>query len=143
MGGMVRESGEHPFRLHRHATLVENIEGLGATQQLTTEVDVGPDRHVARQGKILIDRLDTSRPRFGGGREIDRRAFELDGATVRAEDGAEDTDQRRFAGTVVADQPRDLPGDDVDRDIVERDHAAEPLADMARPQGRRDLTVLV
>ena len=62
---------------------------------------------------------------------------------VRAEDGAEDTDQRRFAGAVVADQPRDLPGDDVDRDIVERDHAAETLADMARPQGRRDLTVLV
>ena len=64
------EAGEHRLRLGRHASLVENIERPGATQQLAAEVDVGPDRHIAGQRQVLIDRLDTSRSRFGRGGEM-------------------------------------------------------------------------
>ena len=55
--------------------------------------------------------------------------IELDRATVRGEHSAQDADQRRFSGAVVADETRDLPGDNVDRDIVQRDDPAEPLAE--------------
>ena len=98
--------------------LSSSCSGLGPTHQLAAEEDVGPDRHVAGQREVLVDGFDPGRARLGRRGEVDRLAVELDGPAVRAQDGAEDPDQGRFAGAVVADQPGDLPGDDVDRDVV-------------------------
>src|SRR5688500_16988870 len=74
---------------------------------------------------------------------MDRYTVELDRAAIRVQHGAEDPDQRRFARAIVADQPRDLPRDDIDRDIVECHHAAEALADIVSSQGRRRTVLLI
>jgi hypothetical protein len=45
-------------------------------------------------------------------------------------------DQRGFARPVVAEQPDDLALGDLDPYVVERQRAAETLAEMLRPQDR-------
>ena len=62
-------------------------------------------------------------------------AVDLDGAVVGLLHAVQDLHQRRLAGTVLADDGVDGAAADVDVDVVVGDHAREPLADAAQPDG--------
>ena len=58
-----------------------------------------------------------------------------DRAAVGTIHAAQDADERRFAGAVLADDGMDFAERDVEVDIVERDRRAEPLADVFNAGG--------
>ena len=67
-----------------------------------------------------------------------RLAVEADLTVVRRVDAGDHLDQRRLAGAVVADEPDDLAGVELEVDAVERLDGAEPLADaLQREEGSR------
>jgi hypothetical protein len=61
----------------------------------------------------------------------DVATVELDLARVRPEQPGDDVEQRRLAGAVGTDQPRDVTDLDVDRHVAERLQAAEADRDLA------------
>ena len=66
-------------------------------------------------------------------------AVDLDRAVVGLLHAVQDLHQRRLAGAVLPDEGVHRAGADVDVDVVVGDHAGEPLADAAQPDG--DLVV--
>ena len=89
--------------------------------------------------QFLIDHADAA------GLGVGRRAEAHDLARAartrprRALDAAEDFHQRALAGAVLAEQPVDLAGQQLEIDPAERDGAAEPLGDPAQLEDRLDV----
>ena len=108
-----------------HLDLVERA-GRGV---LLAEVQVGDDVEVVAQREVLEDRGDAELLRLLGAVDGDAFAVEDHLTLVGRVDAGHDLDERRLAGAVVADQGDDLTGVHVDRDILERLHGAETLAD--------------
>src|SRR5262249_61064800 len=75
------------------------------------------------------------------GEPVHDRAVEADRAGLVDERAADAIDERRLAGAVRADQPDPLAGGNLERDAVERDEAAEPLAQVldCEQRGHRTL----
>ena len=71
--------------------------------------------------------------------EADFAAVDQDAAGGRRIDAADDLDQRRLAGAVVADQRDHLAGMDVEREIFDRHDAAELLADVLEAEDGRSV----
>ena len=69
-----------------------------------------------------------------GDRQAHRLALEIDLALIELEAARQRLDERRLAGTVVADQPDDLAGTDVEVGAVQRADVAEAARDGARLQ---------
>ncbi len=65
--------------------------------------------------------------RVARGLELDRLAFDREGALAWLVHAGQGLDQGRFAGTVVAEQAEHLAGIDGDGDVLQRDHRAEEL----------------
>ena len=58
-------------------------------------------------------------------------SVDLDGARVRLHEAVDDVHERRLAGSVLTEQPVDLPVCDVEGDGVVRGRLAEALGDPA------------
>ena len=108
-----------------------------------TRAHVAPDHHVLERRQIgeQADVLEGARD-AGGGDLVrlepgERAAVERERARVGRVDPGQHVEQRRLAGAVRADQAVDLARRDGERHLVQRLHAAEALADAARPEGAR------
>src|SRR5450759_5461520 len=71
-----------------------------------------------------------------GGKPIDHTAVEIDSAGLVLQRAADAIDQRALARAVRADQPEPLARLHLEVDAVERDEAAELLADIVDVQQR-------
>ena len=96
---------------------------------LLAEVEVGDDVEVVAEGEVLEDRRDAEVLGLLRAVDGDRLAVEDHLALVGGVDTGHDLDERRLAGTVVAHEGHDLTRVHVDRDVLERLHGAESLAD--------------
>ena len=74
-----------------------------------------------------------------GGRVQDARALDQDIALARLIEAAQAIEQGRLAGAVRADQSENLPLALVERDVVQRDNAAEHNAHLAN--GKQDVAL--
>ena len=107
--------------------------------RLAAEVHVLDDVEVVAEREILVDDLD---PELGGvlrAVDRDRLAVEEDLAAVGRVDAGDALDQRRLAGTVVADERHHLAGAHLEVDVGERLHGAEVLRDPAELEQRRSV----
>ncbi len=80
-----------------------------------------PDPHVDRVARCV---------------ELDETAGDLDLALVRPVEAREDVHQGRLPGAVLPEERVDLPGRDLERHVLVRDDAREPLRDPAHCHGR-------
>ena len=94
------------------------------------EEEVRDDVEVVGQSKILVHGGDAELRRVLGRANRDRDPVHRDLAVVGREDARDDLHERRLAGSVVADEPDDLAGVDLEVHAVERLDGAEPLADL-------------
>ena len=101
-----------------------------ARGHLRAEEEVAPDLHEAHYGEILVDGRDAVVKRLARGGEVDLLAVDLQGAVVVRMQAGDDLDQRRLAGAVVAEHPRDLARPDREVDALERPDGAVALADV-------------
>ena len=86
------------------------------------------DREVGEERRLLVDDRDPGVARVGGPAERRPRAPSIEQpAAVGRVDAAEDLDERRLAGAVLADERVGLAGVEIDRDVVERVDRAEGL----------------
>ena len=90
--------------------------------------DVGRDGSPWQQARLLEDEAD---PRV---RANDRVPSEPDRATLGPEEPGGDTQERRLARAIRADERDDLAGRDLDREPVEGDGAPERDANVARDE---------
>ena len=79
-----------------------------APDRLAAEEDVGSDRKVIGEGEVLVDGLDAAVARLARRRHVEAFARQMDGTGVGLVDAGDVLDQRRLAGTVVADQRQHL-----------------------------------
>ena len=123
--------------LLRHPRTVELPQR--PTHELAPEEHVHIDRLAVREREILVDDLDPVPLRLAGAREADRLAVQDDLAGGRLVHAGDQLHERRLAGAVVADERDDLTGIDIERDLLERDHRAELLADAVELDERLQL----
>ena len=115
-----------------HVALAGPLEQL-----LAAEEEVGDDVEVVREREILVHGGDAELRRVLGGANGDRDPVHRDLTVVGRVDAGDDLHQRRLAGSVVADEPDDLAGVDLEVHAVERLDGAEALADVLEgEQGR-------
>ena len=84
------------------------------------------------QGQVLVHHLDAEvlgLPRTG---QVQLPTLEVDLTLVQVEVARQRLDERRLAGTVVADQSDDLPGLDVEIGVVQRADVAEAAREAPR-----------
>ena len=103
-----------------------------------TQEHVLRDRQVGEQPRLLVDDRDAERAGLCRAVERDRLSVQDDLAGIRLVDPGEDLDERALAGTVLADQPVDLTGPELERDVVERLGRPEPHRDAGQRRARRD-----
>ena len=126
------ESSEQRRRVPRHRRPVDDREA-----EETPRRD-GLDQHVLRDAQcrddahLLRDDDDAARQRVPRAREPAGPAVDRDRAAVGAVDAAQDLDQRRLAGAVLADQRMDLTGPDRERHVVQREGRLEALVETPR-----------
>ena len=88
------------------------------------------DGHARHEGEVLEDGVDAERASVRHGLELHLLAEDEHPAGVGLVEAGQDLDQRRLAGAVVADQTEHLAGAEVERDVLERCHHTEALADV-------------
>ena len=103
----------------------------GASANMTADHDVFQRGHVAEEADVLEGSRDA-----GGGDAVrtlqsQRHAGEQHLAAIARVEPGEHVEQRRLAGAVGTDQAVDFPGLDGQRNILQRLHAAEALANVA------------
>ena len=111
-----------------------------APQRLATEIHVATDVEVGHQIQLLMDGADTELLRRVGIGERDRFAVEEDLARVRLVNPGEDLDQGRLPSAVLADEHVDFARSQVERDVIEGDHAGKSLRYPAQLENRHDGT---
>src|SRR6185295_20322664 len=94
------------------------------------------DVEMREQLGVLVHGDDAGRPRLHRRAEAHRDAVEPDLAGIGRLQACDDLDQRRLAGTVLADQRVDCPGRDIERDVSQGLYAAEALADADQAEAR-------
>ena len=144
-------AGQHadggPDRRHVHVELVEQpprfadhphpvqppdrSRGLLAAQE-----HVHVDRLAAGQGQVLVHDLHAVRAGAARVPEGGRLAVQQHRAGVGGMHAADDLDHRRLAGAVVAHQRHDPARMQVEREVLQRHHAAEGLADVPQVEDR-------
>ena len=123
-----REAPQDLDGLLLHRDLVEPAQRAARTR-LATEVEVADDVEVVAQREVLVDGRDPERRRIGWTRDRDDAALPQERAFVGSVDAADQLDERRLAGAVVADQRDDLAGVDVELDVGQRLDRPEAFAD--------------
>ena len=129
----------------RHAQLVggdarDQPLGLGgagrADERRRRKLKIFQHGQIGRQRRMLIhdrDAVLAHLPRIG---RADIFAVVIDGAGIRAQNAGGDPDQRRFAGTVLADDGMNLARVNQNIDALERAHRTETLADVRKRHHR-------
>ena len=112
--------------LFDHAALVEPAQRTG--HELATEEHVHEHRLTIREREILVDHLDAEAPRVARIGEHSVASIDRDVAGRRAMHARDHFHERRLAGAVVADQRDDFARIDLEAEVVDRDVAAEFLA---------------
>ena len=111
-----------------HRRLLEPEEEVA---DLAAEVHVLDDVEVVAQREVLVHDLDPELGRVLRPVDGDGLAVEEDLARVVAVDAGDALDERRLAGTVVADERHDLAGPHLEVDVGQRLHRAERLREVA------------
>jgi len=93
------------------------------------------DAQLVDQGQVLVDGVDAEAAGVVDGLEHDLLAAHEDPARVGLVEAAEDLDEGRLAGPVVADQAQHLAPAQVQVDVTEGGDAAEALGDVLDPEG--------
>src|SRR5262249_6817862 len=88
------------------------------------------------QAKLLRDGHDAVGDRVVRARKVPLAPIDSHDPAVGLVHAAEDTDQRGFAGAVLADDGVDFAEPDVEVDAVERERGAESFADAFDAGGR-------
>ena len=114
-----------------HAAPVDDAPAIAVADE-----DVLRHRQVGEDHGFLVDGRHGVRLGVEGAVDVDRLAVDEDVADVRLDDAGHDLDERRLAGTVLAQERMDLAGDEVEGDVVERLDLAEALGDAAHLQDR-------
>ena len=78
---------------------------------------------------MLVHHADAARDRISGGGEGNLLPLEVDLAGVRVVQPVEDVHQRRLAGAVLAEQGVYLTAQQLEVNVVVREHAGELLGD--------------
>src|SRR6516162_7495772 len=106
--------------------------------QLSSQADVHVDGLTVGEREILVDDLDAEIASLTRIVEIGFYAFDQHASACRPVDAGNDFDQRRFASPIVADKRHHLAGIDVEREVFDRDYAAERLLNaLERQNGPR------
>ena len=113
-----------------HRRLVQ--DAAAAEPFLVAEQEVLVDRRVRDQRLLLKHPRDAVPVRLGEVARGEGPAMEADLACIRPHHPAQDVEQGRLAGPVLADDPDDAVGRQLDRDVVEDEVGAEALAEPAR-----------
>ena len=114
------------------------VHDAGAGElRLVAEVDVLAHRQVGQQRLLLEDHADALAVGIGRILQPRRLARDQDPPGVRLVDPAQDLHQRRLARAVLADQPDDLAGPDLDRHALQRLHAGKALVHVLERRARR------
>ena len=102
---------------------------------LAADEQVAPERLLVGERLLLMHRLDPQVVRAAHriALGVDQPVADVEAAAGRLEHAGDDLDQGRLAGAVVADQPDDLVGADLEVDVLERDHVAERHVDVLHP----------
>src|SRR4029453_15728849 len=103
--------------------------------QLPVEEHVVVDAQLVDQGQVLVDGVDAEGPGVVDGPEHDLLAAHEDAAGVGLVEAAEDLDQGRLAGAVVADEAEHLAPAQAQVDVAEGGDPAEPLGHVLDPEG--------
>jgi hypothetical protein len=120
-----------------HADLVEQAQVAARSPcPLVPDVEVGHDIQVVAQRQVLVHGCDPEGGRGLRAADVHRLAGEEDLALVGRVGAGDDLDQRGLAGAVVADEGDDLAGGDLEVDLRQGLHGAEPLADPLQPEQR-------
>ena len=91
-----------------HGCLIHPVQEARSLDRLPTQEQVAGNRQLRDQRGILVDRLDALGNGIGGGPDIDLAAADIDLSARRLDCAGENLDERRFAGTIVPEQPDDL-----------------------------------
>ena len=124
------EPGDQRLGLGEHPAAVEEAE----SDRLAPEQEVLRDREVRRQRELLVDHADPQPLGIGHVADLDAATVHFHRAGVGPDHAAQDVDQRRFPGTVLPEQPVDLPRAEREIHPVERGDAAEPLGQSRQGQ---------
>ncbi len=119
------QPGEDLLHLALHRT---GVDAAAAAQRLAADEDVLGDRQVGEQRWLLVDDRD---PALGGvarAVEEDVLAVDRQRSAVGLMDAAEDLDQRRLPGAVLADERMGLAGVELQGHVLQGVHAGERLA---------------
>ena len=77
------------------------------------------------EGKLLMDEADPQIHGIAGAAQPDGEAFPQHLAAIGGHHTADDVHERRFARTIFTGERVDLPGTDVQIDMIEHSYAAE------------------
>jgi hypothetical protein len=113
-----------------HGCLIHPVQEARSLERLAAQEQVAGNRQLRDQRGILVDRLDALGNGIGGGPDVDLAAADVDLPARRLDCTGENLDERRFAGTIVAQEPDDLALPDRQRNIRQSLHAAIGLADV-------------
>ena len=116
-----------------HLTVRQPAERADPARQLAVQEHVVRDRERRDQREILVDGVDPERARVVDRAEVHLLAVDEDPAGVGPVEPAQDLDQRRLAGAVVADQAEALSLAEAERDVDEGRDGAEALRDALDP----------
>ena len=121
-------------------------DGAEPADRLHAEEDILGDRQVRRDAQLLMHHADAGRQRVAGGAEATGAPSQAHDPAIVGVHAGDDLHQRALAGAVLADETMDLAGGQREVDAVQRQHAAEGLADAleledGRPLPPRDAVV--
>jgi hypothetical protein len=132
------ELGQRGARVLPHARSVDQRERSKAAHREIAERDILGDRQRRHQPQLLRDGNDAGGDGVARAGEMAGLAGDENIAAVGTMHTAEDADERRLAGAVLADNGVDLAERHVEVDAVERGGRAELLADAS--DARRGMT---
>ena len=111
------------------------VEPISPPERFIAEEDVFLDGHGRNQIEFLVDRADAERPRLTWTGDAHDLAADDDLPGVTGQGAAQNVDERRLAGAVLADQAVNLALAEFERKIVERPDAGKAHTQAAGRQG--------
>ena len=113
-----------------HRAVVEEAQRADAVRDLAVQEHVVVDGQARHEREVLEDGVDAERASVRHRLELHLLAVDEHPAGIGLVEAGQDLDQRRLARAVVADQAEHLAGAEVERDVLERCHDTEALADV-------------
>ena len=115
---------------------IDEFQG-SAPKRLAADEDIGRHLQVFQVVQFLMDKSDSHGNGVGNGADGDAVAVDENRAFVGLMDAADDVHQRAFSRAVFADEGDNLAAANVERNVLQRDDAGEPLADSLQLEDAR------